>query len=49
MQSMSEDRYDFFDDDWFDGAAVMTLRGRRERLDALFNQSSYTDAPQEEN
>ena len=45
---MAEDRYDFFDDDWYDGAAVMTLRGRRERLETLFNHDSYTDGPQEE-
>ena len=46
---MAEDRYDFYEDDWYDGAAVMTLRGRRERLESLFNQDSHTDAPQEEN
>ena len=46
---MAEDRYDFFDDDWYDGAAVMTLRGRRERLETLFNHDSYSDGSQEEN
>ena len=36
---MPEGRYDFYDDDWYDGAAVMTLRGRKERLETLFNLS----------
>jgi hypothetical protein len=46
---MSEDRYDFFDDDWYDGAAIMTLRGRKKRLETMFNQPSHNNATQEEN
>ena len=46
---MTEDRYDFFDDDWYDGAAVMTLRGRKQRLESLFNTPSSSNASQEEN
>lgn len=42
---MAEERYDFYDDDHFDGAAVMTLRGRRERLEKLFNLE--TDAQED--
>lgn len=45
---MAEDRYDFYEDDWYDGAAVMTLRGRRERLETLFNHDSNTNGTQEE-
>lgn len=41
---MSE-RYDFYDDDWYDGAAQMTLRGRKAQLETLFNLS---DAKKEE-
>ena len=48
-QRMADDRYDFYEDDWHDGAAIMTLRGRRERLETLFNYDSYQDATQEEN
>ena len=36
---MSADRYDFYDDDWYDGAAVMTLEGRREQLERIFGMS----------
>ena len=39
---MSESRYDFYDDDWHDGAAVMTIRGRRARLETLFNSNDAT-------
>ena len=34
---MAEERFDFYDDDYYDGAAVMTLRGRRERLEKIFD------------
>lgn len=40
-----EDRYDFYDDDWYDGAANITLRGRRTYLENLFNSK---DAKKEE-
>ena len=43
---MSADRYDFYDDDWFDGAAVMTLRGRKETLERLFTmEEDETQTP----
>ena len=48
-QRMADDRYDFYEDDWYDGAAIMTIRGRRERLETLFNHDSYQDATKEEN
>ena len=34
---MSSERYDFYDDDHYDGAAVMVIRGRKERLEHIFN------------
>ena len=42
---MAEERFDFYDDDYYDGAAVMTLRGRRERLEKLYSLES--DAKEE--
>lgn len=32
---MADERYEFYDDDYLDGAAVMVLRGRKERLNKL--------------
>lgn len=43
---MSEDRYDFFDDDWYDGAAIMTLRGRKSRLEKMFDLDYEAETPQ---
>jgi len=41
---MSADRYDFYDDDWYDGAALMTIEGRREQLERIFAASEGEDA-----
>ena len=44
--SFMEDRYEFYDDDHYDGAAVMTIRGRRLRLEEIFIMES--DAKKED-